>query len=235
VRSEQPHLHQQAGLAHVACLVRQAEMSVKEMEEWGTGMGIRKWQRCFDCGEMFHGVVALTLGWACWKTYLGRPEWDGYSCYAMQILANALRTVRRPEEALPVIEASLAVLRRFSPPDLEAILTTRINLSGCLLEIGRQDEALALSRDVYAEWVALKGVSHQVTITCGISLANSLFMTKRWDEARTLVRDQLLPVARQSLGADHHETLKLNQVLAEAVHYDPTATRDDLRLNDTES
>ena len=50
-----------------------------------------------------------------------------------------------------------------------------------------------------------------------------------------MVRDQLLPVARQSLGADHHETLKLNQVLAEAVHYDPTATRDDLRLNDTES
>merc|ERR1711940_275820 len=35
--------HGGMGLAHVACLVRQAEMSVKEKEEWNTGEGFMKW------------------------------------------------------------------------------------------------------------------------------------------------------------------------------------------------
>jgi len=52
----------------VACLVRQAEMSVKEKEEWNTGEGMRKWTTCFDCGQDFHGAVKVAVGWACWKT-----------------------------------------------------------------------------------------------------------------------------------------------------------------------
>ena len=54
------------GLAHVTCLVRQADMSVKEYEDQGTGEGFLKWQKCFDCGQDFHGPVQLALGWACW-------------------------------------------------------------------------------------------------------------------------------------------------------------------------
>ena len=67
------------GLAHVACLVRQAEMAVKEKEEWNTGEGIVKWQACFDCGQDFHGPVKLALGWAAWKMYLSRPESVSYT------------------------------------------------------------------------------------------------------------------------------------------------------------
>ena len=52
--------HSGAGLAHVACLVRQAEMSVKEYEEWGTGKDFMKWQKCFDCDQLFHGAVRTT-------------------------------------------------------------------------------------------------------------------------------------------------------------------------------
>merc|ERR1719174_2540243 len=37
------------GLAHLSCLVRQGEMSVKEKEELNTGEGMQKWDRCFDC------------------------------------------------------------------------------------------------------------------------------------------------------------------------------------------
>ena len=40
------------GLAHVACLVRQAEMSVKEYEEWGTGKGLLKWEKCFEFSNL---------------------------------------------------------------------------------------------------------------------------------------------------------------------------------------
>ena len=28
------------------------------------------------CEQDYHGVVRCVLGWACWKTYLGRPETD---------------------------------------------------------------------------------------------------------------------------------------------------------------
>ena len=70
--------HGGAGLAHVACLVRQAEVEVKRREEWNDGEGFAKWQRCFDCGQSFHGAVEVALGWACWKTYLTRRRtWLG--------------------------------------------------------------------------------------------------------------------------------------------------------------
>ena len=57
------------GLAHVSCLAWQAEMAVKEIQDQGTGKGMKKWQTCFDCGQRFHGPVMLALGWAAWKTY----------------------------------------------------------------------------------------------------------------------------------------------------------------------
>ena len=62
------------GLAHLSCLVRQGGVSVKEKEEDGTGEGMQKWQRCFDCGQNFHGAVLLALGWASWKTYFRRAD-----------------------------------------------------------------------------------------------------------------------------------------------------------------
>ena len=64
------------GLAHVACLVRQAEMEVKRKEEWNDGEEFAKWERCFDCGQRFHGAVAHALGWAGWKTYGPRRNRD---------------------------------------------------------------------------------------------------------------------------------------------------------------
>ena len=82
--------HSGAGLAHVTCLVRQAEMSVKEMEECNTGEGMAKWWTCFDCGEEFLGHVMIALAWACWKTYLGRPESDGLRSVGLSSLGSAL-------------------------------------------------------------------------------------------------------------------------------------------------
>ena len=92
----------------MSCLVRQAEVSVKEKDEEGTGEGRSKWYKCFDCGQSFHGAVQLALGWAVWKTYLGRPERDDARCHSIRLLGEALRQNERPEEALPVLEANLA-------------------------------------------------------------------------------------------------------------------------------
>ena len=74
------------GLAHLSCLVRQAETSDKEWEEWGTGEGVIKWQKCFDCGQLFHGAVAVALGWAAWKTYVGLPALSADRCQALGAL-----------------------------------------------------------------------------------------------------------------------------------------------------
>merc|ERR1712129_61314 len=130
------------GLAHLSCLVRQAEMAVKEAEEWGTGEGFRKWQKCFDCGQYFHGAVQLALGWACWKTYArGRPETDDIRCTALGVLGKSLwKGGNRPKEALPVLEANLALRRRYWSRDDSFIMIAQANLANCLADLGRLDE-----------------------------------------------------------------------------------------------
>ena len=80
--------------------------------------------------------------------------------------------------------------------------------------------------------MATLGVSHERTILCGSNLADSLNKLKLWDDAKTLVRDQL-SVARQSLGTDHNLTLRLNQRLATALMNNPERTRDDPRFQPT--
>ena len=62
------------GLAHLSCLVRQAEVATEQWEEYDTGEGVGKWVRCYDCGQDFHGAVDVALGWAFWKTYVRRAD-----------------------------------------------------------------------------------------------------------------------------------------------------------------
>ena len=93
-------------------------------------------------------------------------------------------------------------------------------------------QALALKRAIYAKEVALNGVSHHDTILSGYNLVHSLNSIGLLDESLPFVRDQLLPVARQSLGADHDLTLSLNHNLAVSLSEHPERTCDDLRLNE---
>ena len=70
-----------AGLAHVSWLAEQAKILVAEGEENnldGKVMNQRwhRWTTCSLCEQEYHGVVRCALAWACWKTYLGRPERD---------------------------------------------------------------------------------------------------------------------------------------------------------------
>ena len=243
------------GLAHVACLVRQAEMEMKRMEEWNDGGGIRKWQKCFDCGQEFHGAVKLALGWAAWKTYfspsgnsadgsrrrrgynrdilrgryLGRPETNTYRAVAMEILGQSLAEPQ-PEDAFAVFEAYLALLRRYWSRRDELILAAQTNIVLVLFKIGRLDEALVLSREIYARRVVTLGASDERTLISGCNLSGSLNELDHFDDAKSLLRDQLLPAARQTLGADHDLTLGIHHNLAAALHGNPKCTRGDLRL-----
>ena len=136
----------------------------------------------------------------------------------------------RPEAAVQVLEACLALRRRYWPRS-EGILGAQLNLAACLPKLGRSDEALVLEREVYARRMAVLGVSHASTLMTGYNLAVSLDNLRRPEESKTLLQDHLLPVARTSLGADHYVTLAINQSLAAALVNDPEGTRDDLRLN----
>merc|ERR1712129_349535 len=128
----------------------------------------------------------------------------------------------------PVFEADLALCRRYWSHDENFMLISRTSLASCLADLGRHDEALVLKREIYARRVVISGVSHERTIQAGVSLAQSLKSLELWNEAITLLRDPLLPAARQSLGSDDHVTLALHQNLASALQDSPKCTRDDL-------
>ena len=75
-----------AGLAHVSCLAEQAKILMEEVEENNLGYKAfnERWQRWSTCGlceQQYHGVVMCALGWACWKTYLSRPETAQFSAW----------------------------------------------------------------------------------------------------------------------------------------------------------
>ena len=127
--------------------------------------------------------------------YLGRPETDQYRCSALENLGGALRH-SRPEEARAVLEANLALRRRYFSHHAQRIIGAQNNLAICLTSLARHDEALKLKREIYASSVALQGVSSEQTLLLGSNLVNSLINQKHWDEAISLARDQLLPAAR---------------------------------------
>ena len=110
-----------SGFAHVSCLVEQAKILFAEAEENNLGVKafnarFRRWNTCSLCGQQYHGVVRCALGWACWKTYLGRPETDWARREAMTQLGNGLSQARLHEDALSVREAELSMERHLDAP-----------------------------------------------------------------------------------------------------------------------
>ena len=106
-----------AGLAHVSCLAEQAKILFAEAEENNLDWDVKnpiftRWYTCSLCKQMYHGAVRCALGWACWKTYLGRPEEDFTRVLAMTRLGNGLFAGDQHEEALSVRETELSILRR---------------------------------------------------------------------------------------------------------------------------
>ena len=200
---------------------------MKEYEDQGTGKGFQKWSRCFDCGHPFRGAVQLALGWACWKTYLGRPDRDNYRRMSMGILGSALSQSAQSEEALKVVEANLALTRRYWPNDEEGILILQVNAANCYSMCGREDEALQLRRNTHAKDRALYGAKHENAIQSGNCLAESLHTLRRYAEAKELLRKMLR--LSQPLGPDHDQRLRAREQLSRVILEDPDASRADAR------
>ena len=219
-----------AGFAHVSCLAEQAKILFTEAEENNLDIGARfqRWHTCSLCEQYYHGVVYCALGWACWKTYLGRPERDRARIAAITELGIGLFAAQRHADALSVQEADLATLRRIGATE-SSILDVQSNLANTYDKLGRSEEALQMQRHAYSGRLRINGVENLVTLTAANNYAFSLVgKLQRYQEARSLMR-KTIPVARRVLGERHDLTFRMRWSYAEALYSDDGATLDDLR------
>ncbi len=221
-----------AGFAHVSCLAEQAKILVTEAEEnnldaKAMNERFRRWWACSLCEQRYHGVVRCALGWACWKTYVGRAETEQVRGMAMTQLGNGLSEAGRYEDAVSVYDAELAMKRRLGASEGDMLLV-QSNLAVTYEELGRSEEALRMKRDVYSGYVRLHGEENRDTCQVAENYALALIHLKRFEEAKSLLR-KTIPVVRRVLGDNDGLTLRVRGVYAQALYFDAEATLDDLR------
>ena len=216
-----------AGFAHVSCLAEQAKILREDAVANNKDSQWHRWYKCGLCEQEYHGAVRCALGWACWKTYLGRAETDVARCCAMQQLGLGLFDAGHHADSLSVREAELSTLRRLGVSE-EGLLGAQGNLATTYQEMGRLEQAQQIFRDVFSGWLRLRGEEHRDTLLAANNYATSLGELKRFEEAKTLLR-KTVPVARRVLGESHDLTLKMMMNYGGALLLDPGATLDDLR------
>ena len=148
----------------------------------------------------------------------------GNGIYATGVLSLA---TGHYEDALSVREAELSMLRRLGAGELN-ILLTQSNLASTYDALGRHQDAMRMSRDVYFGRLKLLGQEHRESLIAALNYASSLVQTERFEEARSLLREYM-PVARRILGAGHDHTLRMRTIYASTFSLDANATLDDLR------
>ena len=221
-----------AGFAHVSCLAEQAKILLAEAKENNLGEDAinarwRQWHTCGLCKQSYHGVVQCAFGWACWKTYVGRPETDTCRLLAMTLLGNGISAAGHYEDALAVEEANLSMRRRLGDSE-ENILVLQCNLATSYHMVGRREEALRVRQNVYSGRLRLDGEDHQMTLNAANNYAASLNSLKRRGEAKSLLL-KTMPVARRVLGENDIHTLKMRWAYAHTLCYGEGATVDDVR------
>ena len=215
-----------SGFAHVSCLAYQARSLVEfgvdnRLGDASLQARFDRWSTCRLCERDYHGVVACALGWACWKTYVGRPEADRFRRLAMHVLLGGLHEAGQDEDALSVGEAQLSTLRRLGDPDTN-MLVAQGNLAVLYQNVGRNEEALHLRRDVYSEYAKLYGGLDRRTLGAATCYASSLIDLQRFKEAKSLFR-KAIPVARHFLGEGDDITLRMGALYAMASRGDAVA------------
>ena len=222
-----------AGFAHVSCLAEQAKILVAEVEENNLGDKAfnerwHRWDKCSLCEQHYHGVVSCALGWACWKTYVGRPEEDGPRVSAMTLLGTGLKDAGRFEEALSIQETQLSIMRRYSTP-VSILLSVQSNLGNTYYMLGRFEEALSVRRDVHSAHLRFEsgGPTRMSTLIAALNFSTSLTDTGNFAEARAFMPDQMA-LAKRALGADHPLTLDFQWGYSRAFTRDKDATAEEL-------
>ena len=166
-----------------------------------------------------------------WGGHAGRRTWGGrrgqIRGMAMSVLGSGLAAARNHEDALSVEEANLSMMRRIGASESH-VLDVQSNLAVTYDQLGRDEEALEMKRDVYSGHLKLNGEQHRHTLIAANNYATSLFGLGRFEEAKSLVR-KTMPVARRILGENEQLVLMMRSIYATALYDDPAATLDDLR------
>jgi len=221
-----------AGFVHVSCLAEQAKILMDEAEENRLSEAVFnerwvRWHSCSLCEQRHHGVVECALGWACWKTYVDRPERDRLRVMAMSVLGNGLITAGHHEDALAVKEVELSMQQRICV-DEDDRLVAQANLAGIYLQVGRKEQASRMLRDVYSGTLRLHGEEHRETLRAAVCYASSLIDLQRHAEAKLLMREAI-PVARRVVDESDILMLTMRTNYAMALCNEPSATLDDIR------
>jgi hypothetical protein len=221
-----------AGFAHVSCLAEQAKILVAEGLENNLGSKAKemrwgRWHTCSLCEQDYHGVVHCALAWACWKTYLGRPESERARIAAMTELGIGLYAARHYEDALSVQKADFATLQRIGA-SAYSILDLQSNLANTYEALGRTEAALQMKRDVYSGRLKLNGEENRQTLIAANNFANSFGQLQRFKEVKALMR-KTIPVAQRNFGEGTELTLQLRVNYTAALYMDDGATLDELR------
>jgi tetratricopeptide (TPR) repeat protein len=216
----------------VSCLAEQAKILFAEALENNLGPKAfnerwERWHACGLCEQRYHGVVRCALGWACWKTYLGRPETEQVRHAAMSALGNGLYAAKHYEDAMVVQEAELSMKRRIGESD-HNILAAMGNLAATYAAVGDLEKAISMEREVYSGRLKLEGEEQEETLRVANNYAASLVGLQRFEEAKSLLR-KIMPVARRVLGEGNRLRLKMRKIYAWALYSDPAATLEDLR------
>ena len=175
-----PFVYSRSRLRSRGLMARQAKILRQEAEENNLGIKVRnerfrRWETCSLCEQNYHGVVRCALGWACWKTYVGRPEADQVRRLAMQKLGNGLSAAGHHEDEMSVRKAELAMLRRLSASEYD-MLVVQTNLACTYHRLGRLEEALRIQRDVYSGYLKLFGEESHKTLLSANNYAVSLLV-----------------------------------------------------------
>ena len=215
--------------AHVSCLAEQAKILIAEAEENNLNVQPhwKRWHMCSVCEQGYHGVVMCALGWACWKTYVGRPEANRIRRCAMTVLGNGLGLAGHHEDALSVQETEFSIVQRLGASEAN-LLDFQSNFAITYHNLGRDERALQIERDVYFGRLKLNGEQNYYTVNAANNYAVSLVQLKRFEEVKVLLR-KTIPVARRVLGDSDAHTLRMRCNCAVALHNDKGATLDDRR------
>jgi tetratricopeptide (TPR) repeat protein len=142
----------------------------------------------------------------------------------MTALGNGLFEAEHYEDALSVREAELAMTRRIGEPGDDRVILS--NLANSYQKAGRLEDALSMTRDLYAG-LKLGGAEDQETLISANNYAASLRDLNRFEEARSLLRETI-PVAQRVVGEDSEITLQLKLKYAQSLYKDDGSTLDDL-------
>jgi eukaryotic-like serine/threonine-protein kinase len=145
---------------------------------------------------------------------------DEWANAARLRLADALRLNGAHEEALRVLDDTIAWQRRLLDARHPRIALTRIQSVMQKRLIGRHEEALRDARQVHADVIAAYGPDSPFTAKAAMVLGNSLVSLNLNQEAEQVYREAIA-IFHQILGDTHPNTLRTSFNLAEVIAADP--------------